>query len=328
MGQGRVLVVDDGLMNRTLLKVHVGTLGHEVQEAENGVQALQKIESEPFDLVLLDLSMPEMDGHEVLKILRERGLLNQLPVVVISSHEDIDIVANCIEMGAEDYLSKPFEPRLLKARVVACLEKKRLRDAEKLHLQQLMELQRTLEARNLELQEMSQRFERLAFTDALTGLPNRRFALEHIAGLWELFRRNQLLFSCTIVDVDHFKSINDGFGHEAGDAVLIQVASRLRALARASDQVCRFGGEEFLVVSPATDLEGVLILAERLRAGLAELKVDYPGFERSVTASFGVATAWPGLERSDTLLKAADEALYQAKEQGRNRVGTLPAPQQ
>lgn len=318
---GRVLVVDDSLMNRTLLRVHLTEMGHQVEEAGNGIEALTQIYAHSFDLVLLDLNMPEMDGHQVLQELRSEGLLNSLPVVVISSHEEIDIVANCIELGAEDYLNKPFEPRILRARVKACLEKKQLRDAEKLHLQQLMELRQNLEIRNQELQVMSQKFERMAFTDALTGLPNRRFALEHSNQLWELYRRNQQVFSCTLVDVDHFKKINDGYGHECGDQVLIQVASRLRALARASDQVCRFGGEEFLVVSPATDLEGVQLLAERLRAGLAATAIEYPGFDRSITASFGVAQITPGVERIDDLFKLADEALYTAKEQGRNRVG-------
>lgn len=321
MEKGHVLVVDDSLMNRTLLRSHLTHLGHTVQEAENGLQALEKIDSDAFDLVLLDLTMPEMDGHEVLQALRDRKLLGTLPVVVISSHDEIDIVAGCIEMGAEDYLGKPFEPRLLQARVKACLEKKRLRDAEKQHLRELMELRKSLEARNHELQAMSQKFERLAFTDALTGLPNRRFALEHLNQLWELFRRNQQVFSCIICDVDHFKGINDNYGHECGDQVLIQVSSRLRGLARSADQVCRFGGEEFLVIAPATDLQGCLLLGERLRSGLETTRVEYPGFDRGITASFGVACAANELERLDDLLRLADEALYRAKEQGRNRVG-------
>lgn len=302
--------------------MHLTQMGHTIQEAENGIVALQWIDKEPFDLVLLDLSMPEMDGHQVLEELRQRGILNSLPVVVVSSHDEIDIVANCIELGAVDYLAKPLEPRLLRARVKACMEQKRLRDAEKLYLQQLEELRQSLELRNQELQALSQKYERMAFTDILTGLPNRRFALEHTTQLWELYKRNQQVFSCTLVDVDHFKKINDGYGHECGDQVLIRVAERLRSLARAADQVCRFGGEEFLVVSPATDLDGCVLLAERLRAGLADTRIDYPGFDRTITASFGVAEAVPGLERIDDLFKIADEALYRAKEMGRNRVGT------
>ncbi len=319
---GKVLVVDDGLMNRTLLRHHLGEMGHLVDEAENGRQALDMIEAVQFDLVLLDLTMPEMDGHEVLQVLRHKALLGTLPVVVISSHEEVSVAASCIELGAEDYLNKPFDPRLLRARVNACLEKKRLRDAEKRHLRELTELRHDLEIRNRELQAMSKKFEKMAFTDALTGLPNRRFALEHVTQLWELFRRSEQVFACTICDVDHFKQINDGYGHECGDQVLVQVAARLRSLARACDQVCRFGGEEFLVISPATDLEGGRLLAERLRTGLEGEAIEYPGFNRSITASFGVAQADPGMERADLLLKAADEALYGAKEKGRNCVGT------
>lgn len=311
---GRLLAVDDSALNRTLLSRELMALGHEVEGAENGRVALEMLSSKAYDLMLLDLEMPEMDGHEVLDKLRQDDMLRDLPVIVISSHEDVSVAAKCIEIGAEDYLNKPFNSILLQARVSACLEKKRLRAAE-------LELRRDLELRNNELERLNTLLEEMAFTDPLTRLPNRRYAMRSLEQLWEIFQRKNRVFSCVLCDVDHFKRINDNFGHDCGDSVLTKVAGNLRHQARTADMVCRYGGEEFLIICPETDLDGAGLLAERLRQSIETCDFDYEGFNRRITATFGVGQAEPSMERLDTILKIADDALYRAKEAGRNRVG-------
>lgn len=141
--------------------------------------------------------------------------------------------------------------------------------------------------------------------------------------MWELFRRRRRPFSCVLCDVDYFKKINDTFGHDWGDRVLIGVAERLKTMARGADIVCRFGGEEFLVLCPETELEGAVQLAERLRQGVEA--IEFKELERTITATFGVGQVLPGMERAGLVLKTADDALYQAKEAGRNRVGVAAA---
>lgn len=316
---GRLLTVDDNAINRFMLTQHLRQMGHEVEGAENGRRALEMLAEQQFDMVLLDLNMPEMDGHQVLALLNQQNRLKDLPVLVISSMDEVTVAAQCIEAGAEDYLTKPVDPILLRARVNVSLEKKRLREAEVQHLNELLELRRSLEQSNQELLRVNSVLENLAFTDTLTNLPNRRHGMQNLNRQWELFSRSGHPFGIILCDIDHFKSHNDTCGHDFGDLVLQRVGRLFQSLARASDLVCRFGGEEFLVLCPETDRGGAEQLAERLRAGLAATTFENG---RPVTASFGVAFASPGLERVDRLLKAADEALYQAKERGRNTVVT------
>lgn len=314
---GRLLTVDDNAINRFMLAQHLRQMGHEVEGAENGRRALEMLAEQAFDMVLLDLNMPEMDGHEVLAVLNQENRLKDLPVLVISSMDEVTVAAQCIEAGAEDYLTKPVDPILLRARVNVSLEKKRLREAEVQYLNEMLELRRSLEQSNQELMRVNSVLENLAYTDTLTELPNRRHGMQNLTRQWELFCRNGNAFCLILCDIDHFKSHNDTLGHDFGDQVLQRAARLFQQLARASDLVCRFGGEEFLVLCPDTDLTGAEQLAERLRSGLAASDFEH---DRRVTASFGVAEARRDLERIDRMLKAADEALYRAKEGGRNRV--------
>ena len=300
-----------------MLTQHLRALGHEVEGAENGVQALAMIAEKSYDLVLLDLNMPEMDGHSVLRRLHDQSVSRELPIIVISSEGEVATVARCIEAGAEDYLTRPYDLTLLQARVLNCLEKKRWRDREVAYTEELVRLRAQLEEHVRELERVNRTLESLAFTDSLTGLPNRRFARQSLAQMWELFKRTARPFSLILADVDHFKRLNDTQGHDFGDRVLIRLADLFRSTARGADLVCRLGGEEFLVLCPDTDLEGALLLAERLRAALEDYRFDPPV---PVTASFGAAEAASDLPHEEALLKAADEALYSAKERGRNRV--------
>lgn len=320
MTLGRVLVVDDHSLAAFALKAYLAQLGYIPTVAPNGWEALKKLNSEPFDLLILDLQMPEMDGHEVLRLLRQTPEFHRLPIVVMSSHEEIDIIAGCIESGADDFIIKPFNPTLLKARLHALMEKKQFMDAESRHMAQLMELREELERTNHALRDANCTLQTFAFTDTLTGLPNRRSAVENLDRCWELFLRSKRTFSCLMVDIDRFKWFNDKFGHDCGDHVLREVARHIKDSVRACDLVCRFGGEEFLVVCPDTDLAGALLVGERVRQLLAAQPVVHQGHGHAVTASIGVAQTLDFMDRPESLLKCADEALYQAKEQGRDRV--------
>lgn len=322
----RVLVVDDNGMNRLLLGQHVTQLGHRPVGVENGAKALALLQAGRYDLMLLDVMMPEMDGHAVLHHLKSTPDLRELPVIMISGLDEIETAARCIEAGAEDYLVRPFDPVLLRARITATLEKKQLRDLEKQHLEELLLLKQTLAERNRDLEAANRKLEQAAFTDVLTGLPNRRFALEHLGQFWATSGRYGHPLSCLLLDVDHFKKINDTWGHDRGDLVLAQLAGVLKDTLRISDVVCRLGGEEFIVLCPLTDLPDAQRCGERLRAAVEAFVFRGTGFEHRTTISIGVATRTLAMDHPEELLKAADRAVYAAKEAGRNRVHTAVLP--
>lgn len=316
--QGRVLIVEDIPLNRFLLAQQVRQEGCQVIEACDGLQALEKLEEEPVDLILLDMHMPRLDGFGVLERLRADERHASIPVIVVSSVDDTEATVRCIELGAADYLLKPIHPALLRARLRTCLEKKQ-------QMNQLLELQEHLQQRNqdlehlnLELAVLNKRLEDLAFTDALTDLPNRRAGLLSLQQMWAASKRRQQPLSCLMVDVDHFKRVNDTYGHDRGDLVLQAVARSLKASARASDVACRFGGEEFLVLCPDTDVGGAESLGERI---LTLVKESVPAFMSDpLSVSAGAAQNAPEMRDGEVLVAAADKALYQAKREGRARV--------
>ncbi len=234
---GAVLIVEDDRINRALLSRHVERMGRRVAVAENGRQALDVLARDSCDLVLLDMMMPEMDGRELLARMKEREDLRSIPVVVISGLGEAETAAQCIAVGAEDFLTKPFHPMILKARVEACLEKKRLRDAEAAHLSQLLALQADLDRRNRELEEVNRMLAQAALTDVLTGLPNRRAAMDELSRIWASACRHERPLACVMVDVDHFKRVNDTFGHDVGDEVSRAWQYRLRSATRQSEAV-------------------------------------------------------------------------------------------
>jgi len=196
---------------------------------------------------------------------------------------------------------------------------------------ELIELNRTLEERvvdrtralsgaNAELRELVARVEHMAMTDSLTGLPNRRYALLRLATAWAAAVRHGHAVSCLLIDADDFKRVNDSSGHDAGDRVLVALAGALRGSARESDEVCRLGGDEFLVVCPETPLEGAMCLGERMRVAVARLRVSLPGVTWKCSVSVGAAARREGMSSHEELLRAADAGVYQAKRHGRNRV--------
>lgn len=295
-----ILVAEDSLVVRAVVRRHLEAQGYAVLEADDGVAALQRCRDDQPDVVLLDVEMPGLNGHEVLAALKSEPELSLIPVVFLTGRTSTEDVVAGLALGAHDYLKKPFEPAELIARVSSAVRLRALQDE--------------LRSRNLEL-------DRLSRTDGLTGLHNRWHAEEQLHHHASAARRHDLPLSAIMLDIDHFKDINDTFGHAAGDTVLREFATRLDALLRAEDIGARWGGEEFLVVLPITDLEGASVIGERCRATMADEPFVVPSGETvTVTISGGVASSKG--EDPERLVRDADAALYEAKQSGRNRVVT------
>ncbi len=303
----RILVVDD---SRTQLEWLAGVLareGYEVLRASSGREAIVRVRQEPLDLVLLDMILPDMEGLEVLRMVKARPEDQFIPVILLSVKSDLDSKVAGLRIGADDFLAKPFAEAELLARAAAMLRIKTLQD-------QLRGTQRKLEEQSV--------------TDGLTGLKNRRFFDERLA---EEFRRAQRYsdpVSLIMIDLDHFKLVNDRFGHQTGDLVLREAAEKIRASIRDPDICARYGGEEFAVILPKTHLAGALAVAERIWREMGqkvyEPRAHPPGegaVPLRVTASIGLAF-FPAkdITSAELLVKFADDALYQAKKSGRNTI--------
>jgi diguanylate cyclase (GGDEF)-like protein len=300
------LVVDDSPVVRrevaSILKAH--RLFELVDEAADGAQALARLEQPPpVDLVLCDIVMPGIDGFKFLAAVRARPEWADIPVILLSGLEDPTETARGLDLGASDYLRKPFDPRELLARV---------------------RVQLKLKALQMELKLTNVHLEALATTDGLTGVWNRRAFMERVEHEWGRGSRYGRPFAFVMVDLDHFKAINDAHGHQVGDAVLRIVAARfLGGVRRNLDIIGRYGGEEFAVLLAETTIAGGVAAAERLRRTLSAAPFDAGGGvpRLYVTASFGVSsTSGPAVTSVADLIAAADRALYRAKAEGRNRV--------
>jgi diguanylate cyclase (GGDEF)-like protein len=293
-----VLLVEDSAAIRALVRRMLVAGGHTVVEAARGADALALCRERQPDVVLLDVEMPEMSGWDVLAAMKADPATSDVPVVFLTGHSDTAAMVDGLRLGAHDYLRKPCEPTELLARVQAAARVKRLQD---------------------ELRQRNQELDLLSRTDALTGLRNRRHVEEYLARLVSLARRHAEPIAVLVADIDHFKSVNDRHGHDAGDAVLREVAGRMVDSVRLEDMVGRWGGEEFLVVLPNTAAQGAAELAERLRQVVAGEPCRLPdGGTLPVTISLGCAASV--IDSAAALVKAADEALYEAKESGRDRV--------
>jgi diguanylate cyclase (GGDEF)-like protein len=308
-----VLLVDDDADVRSLVRSLCEQAGVELDEAPDAASGLAAAERRKPDLILLDLVLPDGDGVDIARELRANERLASVPIVVLSARHSQESKVRAFDAGADDYVVKPFGLAEIDARIRANLRKR--------------ELYEKLEKNNLELQLLNERLEELATTDPLTGLVNVRTLRDRLRE--ELLRaeRYETTLSVVMVDLDGFKAVNDAQGHSAGDKLLAQLAQRLRAQARATDVVARYGGDEFAFMLPHTTLEEALRFAERLcdRISKAPLRLQ-DGRPADVGLSCGVAS-WPECERIETeedLLKRADEALYRVKRSG--GCGVLAAP--
>jgi len=318
--QGHVVVTDDSLTVRMMLKSHLEGAGYRVDVFADGEACCAFLrQAEPLpDLVLLDVIMPGMDGTEVLRFIKEDLGRAPVPVIFLTAQGDLQDRVHGLNLGADDYIAKPFEADELMARVRAHIRIKRLQDALTEHNaalvaanQEKANLLSELEAKNTQLAEM-------ANTDTLTGVANRGHIEKCLADEVARACRFGATLSVGMVDIDHFKRTNDGFGHPFGDRVIREVARILSETVRQVDKVGRYGGEEFLLVLPGTGLDGAVILAERIRAAVAGTSFDPQ--DHTATLSVGVAQWTADAGSWEKLVSRADEALYEAKETGRNRV--------
>jgi two-component system cell cycle response regulator len=307
----RILIVDDDPATRRLLSRILADSGHYVLTASNGQEGLRlALEADP-QLVVTDWVMPNMDGIKLCRALRKARLGQLLYIIVLTVREDEDCLVTAFEAGADDYVVKPFSRKVLEARIHGGARLIRLQD-------EIVKEQDENRRYLAELAIMNRRLQESAKTDLLTELPNRRYAIEYLGKEWAACERSGQELACLMIDVDHFKRFNDLYGHETGDEVLSQVAAILRDTARASDLVCRFGGEEFLVICSATNVTAAEHLAERLRIAVESKK--FTDGNLSVTISVGVAVRNAATKTDKELVRKADRALLLAKRSGRNRV--------
>jgi two-component system cell cycle response regulator len=289
-----ILIVDDSAVLRE--RVRETLRDHGVADiflmAEDGAEGLKLLLSEQVDLVLLDLLMPGLDGFKFLSLKKQKESGPAVPVIVLTGTDEVDDKIRGFAEGASDYLTKPFHDLELVARV-------------KVHLQ---------------VKLMTEQLRQMARTDPLTGLANRGYFTECLERELHRASRCSAPVGLIMIDIDFFKEVNDEYGHQAGDALLIKIAEELPRGLRSSDLVGRYGGEEFVMLLPDADDDGVRIVAERCRRQISTLRVPFDNQVLTGTASFGaVSSQQPGCTVRD-IVRAADLALYEAKQDGRNRV--------
>jgi diguanylate cyclase (GGDEF)-like protein len=303
----KVLIADDSATSRAMLRSALTRWGYDVVMAENGKEALDILaKDDPPPMAVLDWVMPELTGPEVCRRVRETLREPYTYILLLTSKNTKGETVEGLEAGADDYIVKPFDQHELQVRLRAG--------------QRIIDLQLNLLQAREELRERASK-------DLLTMLPNRSAIAHTLENEISRCHRDHRTVGIILLDLDHFKKVNDTLGHFAGDAVLRETALRLRSNMRPYDQVGRYGGEEFLVVLPNCDLEQAANQAERMRHRLHATGMLVDGRELQVSASFGV-TISDGSERSpDVFVRVADEALYRAKANGRNRIWSLTLDQ-
>ncbi|MGH9798362.1 MAG: GGDEF domain-containing response regulator [Candidatus Polarisedimenticolia bacterium] len=304
----RILVVDDDRDSVGLLRDWLQMSGYDVATAGNGNEALQKVRAARPDLILLDLLIPPPNGFEVIKTLKRDRALSVVPIVVMTVRRDVKSKVEALRSGADDFIVKPFHFDELDAVVRASLKKRYL--------------YASLERANQQLRDANEKLLKLTVTDERTNLLNDRYLKRRLDEEFKRSERYGTPLSLAMIDLDHFKQINDKYGHDCGDQVLKEFGTLLVQNARTTDIVGRYGGEEFLMVLPNTDGIRAVIVAERLRKAAEEKIYRYREFLIRATVSVGVASypANAQITTVEALLKAADNALYRAKQVSRNKV--------
>jgi len=297
-----VLIVDDSksIRQQILTVLRGANLFSDYFEATNGIEGFRVLLNEKIDIVLCDVEMPGMDGLKFLSMVNSRQDLHDIPVLLLTSHEDMATKVRALEQGASDYVTKPFSPEELLARV-------------KVHLK-IKTLQDNLKESNRRLLELSQ-------TDPLTELYNRRYMMTTLVAEFDRSNRNGSPFALVMIDLDHFKKVNDAYGHQQGDVALQSTSMEIQAQLRQYDTAARFGGEEFALLLPETSLDEAAMVAERIRQGISNIQFSGSMSNLGITASFGVAAIpHKRINTIEDLIRLADDALYTAKSNGRNRV--------
>ncbi|MBI1383128.1 MAG: diguanylate cyclase [Planctomycetaceae bacterium] len=308
-----VLVVEDDPVALRVLVAQLNREGHTVLTATDGRAGLAEAMQSSPDVVVTDWMMPELDGVDMTRSLRQSSYGQQVHVILMTGRDEDARVVEAFEGGVDEYLTKPLNARVLMARVRAAGRTIGLR-------RQVQSLLLERERQLAEQAILSRKLQVASLTDPLTGLPNRRCAMERLAREAKLAIKNGSTFSVVMLDIDRFKSVNDTYGHDAGDVVLKEVSQVLRQGVRRGDLICRLGGEEFLAVCPNAEGATAAAIAERVRALVAATTIHHPRFQGSITISAGVAVWGRDGADVDALLQGADKRLYMAKNSGRNCV--------
>ncbi len=296
----RILLAEDDAVSRRLLQAVLQQWGYEVVLAVDGGEAWTVLSGEdPPSLAIIDWVMPVVDGITVCRRLRADPERSYVYAILLTGRSDANDVVEGLDAGADDYITKPFDSNELRVRLRAG---RRILELQSV----LLDTQRILRDK--------------ATHDPLTGLWNRSQALEGLAREVARADRGDAVVSVLMLDLDHFKAVNDTFGHMAGDAVLRETGRRIRGVLRTYDVVGRYGGEEFVIVLPGCESDAALALAERIRAAIGGTPVDTSEGVVAVTASAGAATLRDAGRTAEELIRAADAALYRAKGTGRDRV--------
>ncbi len=316
----RTLVIDDDPATLRLIEKYLSLSGYEVLTASNVDDAVRIVLDQAPPIIITDYDMPEKSGTELCRILRQHEGVRFIYIVMMTASNDIGHLVEAFDSGADDFVAKPVNPQELLARLRAGVRIARLEEDVDRRTREIHLLNAEMARTNEQLALVNERLKKMAVTDELTGLPNRREAMTRLREMWAADERYGCAFGCIMIDLDHFKNINDTFGHSAGDQVLQDVSHALRQKIRASDIAFRVGGEEFLILCPHTEPNGTESCAEKLRQSIDELAPSKAGRSLHVTVSLGVAHRLPEMDAPEEMLRRADEALYAAKRAGRNRV--------
>ncbi len=313
----RVLLVEDDPSSLVLAEgLLSNVMGHTVYTASDGKQALSvSMEILPH-IVVTDWIMPVMDGLKLTQSLRATEWGKNLYIIMLTSLEDEEGVIEAFDAGVDDYVTKPINIRAFRARLRAAWHYRTLQESWERDREQLKHFAAELAVTNRKL-------EHIALTDMLTELPNRRAGMSVLAETWGISERSNHPMAILLIDIDHFKKVNDTYGHAIGDVVLKEVAKSIQATARNSDRFCRLGGEEFLVICQSgntVDKKSTALFAERLRQQIKTQKINIDGLHIQVTISIGAALKTANIKDPDHLINAADKALYAAKDLGRDRI--------
>lgn len=299
-GAVKILIADDELVSRHLMKAALRDMGYDVVVVDNGQDAWEVLQEGEARIALIDWVMPGLDGIEICRRAREAGMLGYVYVIVVTGRDQTEDVVAALDAGADDCVTKPFRPEELSARVGTGIR--------------IVMLERALRETQDELRLIATR-------DELTKVWNRPAILRLLEGEVNRSRREYKPFAIALVDIDHFKQVNDRLGHLAGDVVLAEVASRLTSACRSYDRVGRYGGEEMVVLMPGCESDAAFDVSERLRCAVSACDILTPEGAASVTVSVGAASNQDRLNVSSTVMvRAADRALYESKGNGRNRV--------
>jgi two-component system cell cycle response regulator len=308
----KILLVEDSKSQANFANEFLKKAGYETIWAEDGKSAIKAAISGNIDVILLDVNLPDMNGNEVCRILKNREDTKLIPIIMLTVKGTVNDKVAGFQSGADDYLPKPYNENELNARIYACLRTKQLQDE--------------LKKNNIELENALKKLEILSITDQLTGLYNRRHFENTLKQEIAKTIRYSTPLSCLMVDIDHFKEINDTYGHNVGDAVLKETAYMIKTKLRDIDTIARWGGDEFILLFPQTKKEEALIPSERILKNISEH--IFSGLEdMQVTLSIGISSIpdpdHKNIDSAEKLIHLSDSALYEAKKNGRNRVAII-----